>query len=268
MNNTIKTSSKQNQLAAARAALSATGKSPRQIGHESRLMVIDWIYRWGYTSAEVIQVLLGRTSGGYLKRLAKQGWLSSTKTKSGIPSVFFTLTEQGLEEAEHRATSLYRYPEIDPYRVDQAKIRHYLIAQLLTANALKAVGVVSYETERMFIGEGEQSVIKRPDVVWITSSSRLAGEIELSAKWSRDLDDFVLSIIRALEPTGNTPAKYSRFFIASDSQAIIDRYRTAMKPGATVHAWTKTERGHWAAGKAINVPDWLIQKVDFQLIER
>jgi len=267
MNNTNQKSGKQIQLAAARAALSATGKSPRQIGNESRLMVIDWIYRWGYTSSEVIQVLLGKTSGGYLKRLAKQGWLSSTKTKSGIPSVFFTLTEQGLEEAERRATSLYRYPEVDPYRVDQAKIRHYLIAQLLTANALKAGSIVSFETERMFCGEGDKAGIKRPDVVWNTGNYLVAVEIELSAKWARDLDDFVLSIGRALQSTSEAPARFGRFIIVSDSPAIIDRYRKAMKPGATLHLWTKNKRGHWVAGKAINVPDWLIQKVDFQLIE-
>src|ERR1019366_8637112 len=41
------------QLAAARAALAASGKNPRQLGEESRLRVIGWIYHWGCTSATI-----------------------------------------------------------------------------------------------------------------------------------------------------------------------------------------------------------------------
>src|SRR5450759_4899907 len=58
------------QLAAARAALAASGKSPRRLGEESRLKVIEWIYRWGYTSATIVQLLIGRTSAGYAQKLA------------------------------------------------------------------------------------------------------------------------------------------------------------------------------------------------------
>lgn len=74
------------------------------------------------------QFLLGRMSGGYLLKLAKQNWLVSTKTKSGIPSAYFTLSEIGLQEAERHSDKLFRYVEIDQLKVDQSKIRHYLIA--------------------------------------------------------------------------------------------------------------------------------------------
>lgn len=121
-----------NQLAAARFALASTGKSPKEIGIQSRLKTFELIYRCGYTSASIGQVLVNKTSGGYLKKLADQGWLRATKTESGSPLSYFTLSEKGLEEAERHSSALYKYLEIDPYKVNQQTIRHNLIAQYST----------------------------------------------------------------------------------------------------------------------------------------
>lgn len=255
------------QLAKARKVLAETGKSPRQIGIESRQTVLDWVYRWGYTSSSLIQFLLGRTSGGFAQKLARQGWLIATKTVSGTPSAFYTLTEQGLQEAERFSSALYRYPEVDLYRVNQLQIRHYLIAQYATLNGLHAGSLTCYETERMFSLTGDKFGVKRPDIVWHTQAGiKIAVEIELSAKWERILDGFVLGIARALQSTENKSASYSRFAIISDSRAIIERYRAAMQPGADLSIWEKNQRGHWAIDKTIQVPNWLINKIDFQLI--
>jgi hypothetical protein len=262
-------SGKASQLAEARAALAASGKSPRRIGEESRLKVIQWLYRWGYSSSSCIQELLERTAGGYAQKLARQGWIVATKTESGIPASYFTLSERGQQEAERHTDILLQYQEIDPYRVNQQQIRHYLIAQIATINALRNLIVVSYETERMYSKQGDKPGKKRPDFVWKAASGHLiAGEIELSAKWARRLDEFVLAIANALQTTNEKPAQYSRFVIVSDSPAIIERYREAMSPGAKLDIWKKNQRSHWVIDKTIIVPAWLINKVDFQLIER
>lgn len=257
------------QLAAARAVLAATGKSPRLIGIESRQAVLDWIYRWGYTSSTVVQLLLGRTSAGYAQKLARQGWLTSTKTKSGTPISYFTLTELGLHEAERFACALHRYPELDTYKVNQQQIRHYLLAQNITLNGLRAKTVSNYETERMFDQSGDKSRVKRPDIIWQTNTDlHIAVEIELSPKWDRDLDEFVLGITRALNSQENQPSTYNRFAIITDSEAIIERYRAAMLPGASLAIWKKNQRNHWVKDKTVSVPDWLINKIDFQLISK
>lgn len=260
---------KTSQLAEARAMLSASGKSPRKIGEESRLKVIQWLYRWGYSSTSCIQELLGRTAGGYAQKLTRQGWLVATKTESGIPAHYFTLSERGLQEAERHADSLLLYPEIDKYRVNQQQIRHYLIAQMVTINALCNGAIVDYETERMYSQQGDKPGEKRPDFVWEAASAhRIAGEIELSAKWAKHLDEFVLGIVRALHHQNVQPAKFNRFVIISDSPAIIERYRKVMTPGEKLNIWKKNQRSHWVVDKTTTVPAWLIDKVDFQLIDR
>lgn len=120
----------------------------------------------------------------------------------------------------------------------------------------------------MFLNQGDKLGIKRPNITWITNSgSRIEAEIELSAKWERLLDDFILKIVRALKPNSDSNSEFNRFVIISDSRAIIDRYQKAMLPSADVSHWIKNSRGHWAIDKTYKIPDWLNSKVNFQLIE-
>jgi hypothetical protein len=269
MNKKSKKTMIDDQLAAARFVLASSGKSPRSIGDASRLKIEDWIYKFGYTSSTIGQQLVKRTSGGYLKKLAEQGLLKATKTKSGSPVSFFTLSEMGLQEIESHSNALYKYEEIDPYKVDQQTIRHNLIAQKITLEALQAETIIHYKTERMFMKNGDKLGVKRPDVLWMTKTrDRLAIEIELSAKWDRILDDFISKIISGLKTNKDTSCEYDGFIIYSDSKAILNRYKKAMEPTAYVNSWIKNERNHWVIEKKNKVPEWLIEKVDFQLIER
>lgn len=268
MNNRNKKSRIDDQLAAARFVLASGRKSPREIGIQLRLETFEWIYRCGFTTSSVGQMLVNKTSGGYLKKLADQGWLRATKTESGSPLAFFTLAEKGLQEAERHSYALYRYAEIDPYKVNQQTIRHNLIAQYSTLKALQSGHIVDYKTERMLTKQGDKLGVKRPDVMWITESgTRLGVEVELSAKWDRNLDDFILKIFRALKQREDESSDYDRFIIISDSAAIINRYKKAFQPNEPVSSWIKNDRAHWVIEKEYKVPTWLIDKIDFQLIE-
>lgn len=257
------------QLAAARAVLTATGKSPRQLGEESRLRVIDWVYRWGYASSAIVQELLGRTSAGYAPKLVRQNWLVATKTSSGVPEMIFTLSELGIQEAERNSSDLYRYPELDPYKVNQLQIRHYLLAQSVTINALNAGAIVDFETERMFSQVVDKQGVKRPDIVWITPNKRrFAIEIELSKKWDRDLDTFIFCTLKALNSSKKKSARFDRFMVFTQSAAIESTYKKRIQPETALNLWRKNKRGHWIVARTIKVPGWLIGKIDFKLLER
>ena len=259
----------EDQLAAAREKSKQKGKSPRELGELALRKTIDWIYKWGFTSSGVVLDLLQRTAGGYSQKLSRQGWLIATKTESGIPSHYFTLSQAGLQEAERRSETLCRYPEINCFKVNQKLIRHDLLAQESTINSLNRGAILGFETERMFMKNGDARGIKHPDVVWLLhSGARVGIEIELSSKWDRDLHEFILQIAHALHSSSEKPARFDRFAIISDSSAIIKNYKEAMAPGASLPVWQKNSRGHWAIEKKIAVPDWLISKVDFRLISK
>lgn len=255
------------QLAKAREAIALSGKSPRALGIEYKLKIINWIYHWGYTSSTIGQSLLNKTSGGYLQRLANQDVLVATKTSSGTPVNYFTLSPVGLELAESNTTQLFKYSEIDAFRVNQSTMRHYLIAQELTVNALATGLIATYQTERMYEIQGDKLGIKKPDIIWQTNKGmKTAVEIELSSKWDRTLDDFIIKIIRSLKSYDGNKPYLDRFIIVSDSVAILDRYKLAMQSTAKVRTWEKNGRGHWVVENTYPVPNWLVEKVDFQLI--
>lgn len=242
------------------------GQSPYERSIQKRQDVLTWVYRWGYASAEIIRQVAGQTAGGYAKKLERHGLLIATKTESGIPRAIFTLTKSGYQEAERFADKLAPYPELDPSRVNQQLIRHNLLAQHITVRELKNGNIHDYLTER-FVGlDGDKPGQKRPDVVWIAwDGRRTAVEVELTAKWERRLDEFVLAVGKGLDPKKGP--LYAEFVIVTDAPAIERRYRAAMAPGSTLTVWEKNERGHWAPKDHYHTPSFISQGVRFILHE-
>lgn len=257
------------------AAEYLNGETPHQRAAKKRQLVIDWVYRWGYSSSAIIQRLGGAKGGNLAAALVKTGLLISTRTESGgalkgVPARYFTLTTLGLQDAERHSDVLLRCPEIDPYKVNQAQLRHYLITQNLVSKSLLAGSVLDYFTERMLDSEGDQPGIKRPDCVVINAEGqRIALEIELSAKWSRVLDEFVLRVVRTLQTTSadmQSPEFYE-FLIVSDSKAIIRRYQAALSPNARIPVWVKNARGYWVIDHTMTVPPEVSSRVRWLLLD-
>lgn len=256
---------KEDKLAAARQKLKETGKSPVEIGNQSRIDVLLWIYYWGFSTASLILALLGRTAGGYAQRLEKQGWLRSTKTASGNPKEIFTLTTAGLELAEKHAHTQVPYQELDSYRVNQDLIRHNSLAQRETISALNDGFIVSYRTEKILALLGNSKGVKQVDICWELRDYLCGVEVELSGKWGRILDNFVHSTIQALR--NQNVHGYDSIIIMSDSPAILARYQAAFQPGTMLNIWIKDKRNHWVVDHQIEIPDWVRPSLKFELIK-
>lgn len=249
------------------------GMSPRQRAIEKQTNVLDWIYEWGYSSAEVIRRVAGIEARGYASKLVKAGLLLATPTEGGgvirdVPKHYYTLNGSGLDDASRRAQTQARYLEIDPYKVNQRLLRHNLLAQQLTCDAIDSGKLLMHVTERnlelLF-----QNIPKRPDVVWLMDDGRAIGvEVELSPKWERDLDHFVLAVMVSLDHEAKDGAQFARFLIVTDSPAIRTRYQAAVQPGTRLPIWRKDERGRWQTVHSIEVPDWLHERIEFLVISR
>lgn len=249
------------------------GMSPRQRAIEKQTKVLDWIYNWGYSSAEIIRRVAGIEARGYANKLVKAGLLLATPTEGGgvirdVPKHYYTLAGPGLDDASRRAQTQARYLEIDPYKVNQRLLRHNLLAQQLTCNVIESREVRTHVTERnlelLFKG-----VAKRPDVVWVLDDGNAIGvEVELSPKWERDLDHFVFAVMESLNPESQDGAPFASFIIVTDSPAIRTRYQAAVQPGTRLPVWRKDERGRWQTVHSIEVPDWLHERIEFLVIGR
>lgn len=256
------------RTAAATAALPVAlgGQSPRARGLEKMHQALGWIYRWGWSTPSVVDALAGSKAAGLASRLVRRGLLQRTRTESGgilqgVPACFLTLTDTGLLEIERFQNRQIEY-ELDPSRYRQALMRHDAIAQRRTLTNLKTGSIVDYRTERE-IAQRSARGIKHPDVVWISDDgTQIAVEIELTAKWGRNLDEFIGGCLTALERRG-----FSAIVVCSDSPALLTRYKKAFQSGSPFHIWDKDAQRKWRVKEIKTVPQSVEEKMVWQLLE-
>lgn len=244
------------------AAKYLDGQSPSERSQEKRLRVLNWVYRWGWSSADIINIVSGQATKGYATKLVQAGLLRETLSSSVHLKRFFTLTADGLAEIERHIVKLLPYPEIRPLRVRQEMIRHQLIAQRLTLEYMKYGPVADVVTERMYPELADKAGVKRPDVVWhCRDGQAIAVEIEITSKWGRKLDEFILKINGSIH-------KYSAGCVVfTDSPAIHKRYAEAMASGASVSTWEKDDRGYWRIAGTQEIESALARLIQVMLID-
>jgi hypothetical protein len=242
------------------------GESPRARNESNLATVSGFVYRVGYSTPALLQSLIEVQTTGWFSAAIKRGDFQKVKTGVGKPPFVITLTDSTLRLAEYHASRLSAYPEIDFARINQSLIRHNLFVQEVTLRAMAGGSIAEFLTERE-ISEGDERGSKRPDAVWILKTGiRMAIEVELTAKWSRHLDDFVFGVVAALERT-NGQSKYDRFLVVTDSQAILNRYSESFATGQPLNTWKKDARGQWTIVKKERVPAWASERVSFRLVE-
>ncbi|MBI3222298.1 MAG: hypothetical protein HYZ46_04330 [Nitrosomonadales bacterium] len=251
----------------ARNTLKALG-SPKAIQLQNQLVVLIWLYRWGFSTGEMISDLLGRTNRSHARRMAKDGWIQAVSIK-GYPT-YFVLTERGLNEAIRHSNDLWEYKEIDPYRVHLPTLHHYLIAQRETVHVLRNNIFSDYKTERMYKFKGDSALSKIPDVLFIKKEEDLveyevadqyiAIEIELTPKWNFHLDMFVTNIVSDIQES-----RIQRCIIISDSPAILSRYQAAFEAGTVVKLWEKGSGGTATnTSETLTLPSWIPKFIFFR----
>lgn len=241
------------------------GLTPRAKGIENERIVVDWVYRWQYSSAALIQARLGKQASGWAALAVKRKLLYSIENESGLPSKLFFLAPRGLELAQCHAAQLLDYDDNDSSRINMLLVRHNLLTQSLTLNALKKHQISDFVTENQ-LWVADRRLIKRPDAVWVLPSGvRLALEVELTAKWGRRLDEFVGAIVDALE-RDEASRPFDQVLIATYSKAICERYRLAFSLGAPLKEWSKDARGHWKVQQQGEVPAGIQKLINFRLI--
>ncbi len=260
------------QLEKARRAKSEKldGKSPRQRGTEKMHAALEWVYRWGWSSASILESVVGTKESGIASRLIKKGMLVSTKSQSGggikgVPANILTLSETGLSEVERVTEKLLPYT-ISPFSIDQRLLRHDSTAQNATIKAITQKKIDSFQTPKE-ISQKSITGVKQPDILWIKGSTRVAVEVELTGKWERDLDFFIRGCLKSLFGYQDNPPTAELIAIISDSKAIINRYQKAFTPESKYGIWEKDESRHWKKIGEKRMPTEITGKIICDLIE-
>lgn len=249
---------------AGRKAIKTLGK-PRDIQQQNLRTILDWLYRWGYSTSDILSELLGRKNRSHALRLAKAGWIQTVSIK-GYPT-YYVLTEKGLAEATHHSPTLIEYREaLDPYRINLPLLHHNLIAQKETITAMRLGWYPDFITQRMFRFDKDSKPLKTPDVILVDKVEGVSNEqvdlltgveIELTPKWNHHLDMFVTNIVDDIQFQ-----RLHKVLIISDSKAIRERYKNAFQPGTRVKRWEKASGSKFIDTKEdLVILEWIFKHV-------
>jgi hypothetical protein len=97
-------------------------------------------------------------------------------------------------------------------------------------------------------------------IITTANDQKIGVEIELSAKWERDLDVFVFGCIQSIKNK-----KVDKILIISDSKAILKRYKAALEPDATYKKWSK-QNNTWVVESEYAVGVEVENKILFELV--
>lgn len=259
--------------AVARAKLA--GRSPRAVGREKDITALAWVYRWGWSAAGIVDAVVSPNRRGVAARLVKHTLMEAHDCEAaggikGIPHQVLTLTPDGVAEAETDLSEadLLPYPTQGGKLIAWHHLRHDMLVQRWTAQKLTAGQIVGYQTPREIAARSEPGV-KQPDAVWILpAGARVAVEAELTAKFSRELDQALVAILRSVIPaSGDVPGgPYDLAAILSHSPGLLARYRRALTPGATITKYARAPTRHWQPSGSVVVPPWALERVIFERV--
>ena len=245
-------------IAKAQAASHAKNKhgGPRARGLERAHKAIEWVYRWGWSTPTVLELLVDSQRSGLANRLVKSGIFHRIPTPSGgindTPSCLLTLTQKGLERAVEITDKLFEY-ETDPHRINLKNVPHDEIAQRLTAIQMNDLGGIDSYITTKSLAAWNANEVKIPDVIWrrnepLNSKGDFAIEVELTPKHKHEFDRFVTmtaALLNLKNKEGNKTFQGVEIYFKSP--AMLDRYKNAFQPGVKTPIWFKEKgkTGRW-----------------------
>lgn len=254
------------------------GSNPRKRGREKDLAALLWVYRWGWSSSSIINAIASPSRAVVAARLVRGGALETLFVEhaggiADVPANVLVLTPDGVELAESQLNEdgFIGYPR-DPRRlIVWRQLRHDLIVQRATARQLNAGRINAFITPRELAAQS-QFAIKQPDVVWIKNDLKIAVELELTAKVGREFHQTIYALLQSVFPgdpkTKTKGGPWDVVLIASNSKAILGRYRAALTPGAQLQRYERDSQKRWYASRIMQIPDWAGTKFQFYEIEK
>ena len=263
----------------------ARGLSPQQVGAKQQAKVLMWLYRWGWSSASILDKVHGRARPGYAASLVRKRLIAQHPSPApggiaGMPRKILTLTREGLavlqahrELVEDDPGLLDQYPRAPFAAIKFTQLRHDFLVQRRTAEMLTTGLITAYKTPRE-LESGSQSGVKQPDAAWLGRGQEgwTAYELELSPKRGRELDQTLTRILDMVRPEGEPGAAagpYIRVLIESPSQAILERYRARLVPGKKIQKYQRgANRIGWIAlaGATVEVKRWVTGRVQIRAV--
>lgn len=240
---------------------------PTRQGEKNKSYALAWIYKWGYSTSPIIQLLLGHSGMSWTAGAVTGGWLRRTSVTARERVKLVTLTSKGVAWVEERKSEIFKYPELEPHRISPQTVWHNLLAQRITIQCVRSGEAAGFRTERQEAAKSRRGE-KKPDVVLITKArERIGVEIELNNKWDQRFDEFVSSTITALSPSADgADARFQKFLVVTTSPALASRYAAAFEPDTPLRIWRNVSKSDYVVDRTVKVPEWVRDRVEFRVV--
>lgn len=217
----------QERLAAATAARQKKmmGKTPHERAAEKIQACVDWLWRWGWSTPEILKRVSGAAQP-IAPKLESLGYCKKTRIASGgflgRPQFAITLTPDGIAKANYPENFEANYS--DKIRANQ--IEHDLSVQHVVLKLLHGGAIQDYTPARLL--EGRHSKI--PDALLLSGNFKIALEVENEEKTQTKFDLFATRLINFLQESEN-----HMVMILSDRSGVLKNYTRKLQAGNVVN---------------------------------
>lgn len=222
-------------------------RNTRELMYKNEMKIISWLYKWGFSTANILKSLLGTAQIGSVRTLERNGKVTRERTFMGGFWYAFHLTELGVMAAEARLDENFEYPELTKEKVVTSHFFHDLYTQAITLVAIKKGVCIDFLTPRM-TGFAAKEGLKIPDVIWLNDKNEATSvEIEVNQKWERKLDIFLGKIVENIES-----GEMTNGVIFTPSKATAKNYNQSLGR-KTIPIWSRKSGGIWRLEREVTV---------------
>lgn len=205
------------------------------------LSVLEWIFRWRYTTPEIIKALLQTNNNHHyrcIQRWEHQQLIRRSPMPHPIIRNVIILTNRGVELLQSHSDSLIENVLLDKTKISYATLQHTIAVQDYAATIMTPDRRFSSEHE---LRSMQQPGRKVPDFMALSDDNRIASfEIELSSKSALQTE---ISVSHSLDMLANEETEL--LFYLSSSKAILKKYEQLFNRN-TIPIWVRnTGYGQW-----------------------
>lgn len=197
-------------------------------------VVCCWIFRWGWTTTQIVSRLLDLQRPNLADEFVKRGVLEKVEVPPGYRERFaYILTQPGLDVAQRTLDEFHGYIKLTPYTLHESRRipwtlhAHNMVAQHVVLDLLgPRPEQIAYTTEPEYrhegAGEADEAV---PDFSITNGETTTLGEIELNHKADLRMKQWVWLRTKHLKQNQSTRATIFTPLnsVAAAVNAILDQ---------------------------------------------
>lgn len=237
-----------------------TTTSPFLRGLEKNATVISWLWRWHYSTNQVIAELLASSAAvarNLTARLEKVSLLRRVESDELQGANLWMLTTDGCSVAAELDDYLPAHYDTRPSTIDHRKVRHEISLQWFIARA-QAQGKIHSPVPDRLLRASADAYEKISDCLCTDAhGNRLSIEVERTEKTDRRLDLFLWGLLRQLQAN-----EAHQVIVVTQIRGLVERYRATLTSPEGITRWRKDNTANkWVALDAARPAPELIRRI-------